>query len=334
MTRWFLAAGAAALALAAPALGEKGGQGGGPGKAAEHRASAGHGGGAGRGVLKSEAGKSNRHGVSLAQASDNGRGKARELRSEQRSAVKAARRDDSSSKVGDRSIANRLDDEDFVGDFDGRRDRGRFSDDWRKAGLVPGCPPGLDAKDNGCLPPGLANKLDIGDRLDSDYFSSALLPAEYRDFYRDTSDYYFLADQGNIYRVDRDNDLVQALIPLLGGGFSVGQSLPAGYDFYNVPTQFRSLYPDQDDYYYRYGDNAIYRVDRSTNLIDSVAALLAGDLVVGSPLPIGYDAYNVPMQYRDQYFDTPDSWYRYNDGNIYQVDPTTHLIQAVISAIV
>ena len=34
------------------------------------------------------------------------------------------------------------------------------------------------------------------------------------------------------------------------------------------------------------------------------------------------------------YYDTPDAWYRYNDGYIYRVDPTTQLITAVINAIV
>jgi hypothetical protein len=50
-------------------------------------------------------------------------------------------------------------------------------------------------------------------------------------------------------------------------------------------------------------------------------------------LPVGYDAYNVPMAYRGQYYDTPGASYRYADGYIYQVDPTTRLIQAVIDAI-
>ena len=36
----------------------------------------------------------------------------------------------------------------------------------------------------------------------------------------------------------------------------------------------------------------------------------------------------------DRYYDTPQSMYRYADGYIYQVDPTTRLIQAVIDATV
>lgn len=51
-------------------------------------------------------------------------------------------------------------------------------------------------------------------------------------------------------------------------------------------------------------------------------------------LPMGYDAYNVPFDYRDRYVDSDRSLYRYADGYIYQVDPTTRLIHAVIDAIV
>ena len=62
--------------------------------------------------------------------------------------------------------------------------------------------------------------------------------------------------------------------------------------------------------------------------------MLAGDFGVGQRMPLGYDTYNVPLGYRDQYYDTPTTMYRYNDGYIYRVDPTTQLITAVISALV
>jgi patatin-like phospholipase/acyl hydrolase len=38
----------------------------------------------------------------------------------------------------------------------------------------------------------------------------------------------------------------------------------------------------------------------------------------------------VPYSYRDRYVDGPDAYYRYSDGYVYQVDPTTQLIQAAI----
>ncbi len=47
-------------------------------------------------------------------------------------------------------------------------------------------------------------------------------------------------------------------------------------------------------------------------------------------MPTGYDVYNVPYDYRSQYVDSPERMYRYNDGQIYQVDPTTRIVQAVI----
>ena len=64
--------------------------------------------------------------------------------------------------------------------------------------------------------------------------------------------------------------LVMALFPMLGGAFSIGQPLPYGYQSYNVPYAYRSLYYDTPDYAYRYGDGAIYRVDPDTQLISAV----------------------------------------------------------------
>jgi len=198
------------------------------------------------------------------------------------------------------------------------------------------CPPGLAMKNNGCLPPGQAKKMDLGQRFQQDWFRSTNLPYDYRNMLSDNDRYYYRYDnQGYIYRVDRSTDLVSGLIPLLGGGFQVGQVLPAGYDVYNVPLQYRDQYFDTDDLYYRYGDNAIYQVDPQTQMIQSVVALLTGNnFDVGQRMPAGYDMYNVPLQYRDQYYDTDQYNYRYADGNIYQIDPTTQIVQAIISALI
>jgi hypothetical protein len=163
-----------------------------------------------------------------------------------------------------------------------------------------------------------------------------LVPEAYRGWYRDDDRYLYRSGDGFIYRVNRQNSLVDGLIPLFGTGsyYSLGDPWPQPYNFYNVPYQYRSLYADTPDYYYRYGDGAIYRVNTGSGVVDSIVALLAGDLGVGSRLPMGYDAYNVPFAYRDRYYDTADNWYRYNDGYIYQVDPTTRLVTAVIDALV
>jgi len=124
--------------------------------------------------------------------------------------------------------------------------------------------------------------------------------------------------------------LISGLIPLLGGGFNVGQLMPAGYDVYNLPYQYRNAFQDNDDYSYRYGDNAIYQVDNKTSLIDGIVALLGGGLNVGQQLPSGYDAYNLPPAYRDRYSDNDENLYRYADGNIYQVDAQSGLIEAIV----
>ena len=65
-------------------------------------------------------------------------------------------------------------------------------------------------------------------------------------------------------------------------------------------------------------------------MIEGIVALLAGDLNVGQALPDGYDAYNLPLDYRDEYQDDDDYLYRYADGNIYQVDAKTQMIQAIV----
>jgi hypothetical protein len=153
----------------------------------------------------------------------------------------------------------------------------------------------------------------------------------YRSLYSGTPDrfYDYNYNDGYLYQADRSG-LVTGLFPILGGAFGVGQILPAGYSSYNVPYGYRSLYYDTPDYSYRYGDGAIYRVDPDTQVIQAVVALLTGQSFgVGQMLPMGYDVYNVPYAYRDQYHDTDDMWYRYDDGYIYGIDPYSRMIQDV-----
>jgi hypothetical protein len=163
---------------------------------------------------------------------------------------------------------------------------------------------------------------------------SYYVPDYYQSFYPDTPYDYYRYDDGYVYRVDAGTGYVEDVIPLLDNGYGVGQMLPVGYSYYNVPYQYRDMYYDTPDYMYRYAPGAIYQVDRDTQLITSVASLLTGGLSVGQPLPPAYSVYNVPMAYRDNYYDRPDAWYRYNNGYIYQVDPTTQLITAIVRAIV
>ena len=456
MTRFFLAAGVAALAISAPAASkpEKGNQGGGQQAQQQQRGGGGgqkadrgnRGGGqqarAERGggqamrvdrgqqrqAMRMDRGqqqqaRQDRGGMRFAQ-NDRARGKPQEVRQVRQEARQARPdrvqrqelrgRDRQVERVAvnrgrdrqvERVIANngrgfdRNDnvirvrgDDNVIKVRDFNRAQARFADN-RVLGLINGCPPGLDKKNNGCLPPGQAKKQLIGTPLAMS-LQSAFLPEPLKNYWADNDDYYYrYNNDGYLYRVDRDTNLIASLLPLFGGGYAlgqafpyqssaymmpsyyqpfyqdsadswyryndgyvyaidpysgmidniiptydygygVGQMLPTSYSYYNLPYPYRSYYTDNDDYYYRYAPGAIYQVDRDTQLISSIASLLTGGFGVGQQMPLGYDVYNVPYNYRAQYYDTPDNWYRYNNGYIYQVDPTTRLITAVIDAIV
>lgn len=182
--------------------------------------------------------------------------------------------------------------------------------------VIDGCPPGLAKKDNGCLPPGQARKLD---RVRYDHLWRS----------RD-DDYRYRYDDGYLYRSNQQGSLL-GYIPVLGGALSMGNPWPSQYDYQPVPSYYSSYYGLNDRYDYRYADGAVYGLDPQTQAISQVAALLTGQQFnVGQRMPAGYDVYNVPYGYRDQYMDTADSMYRYNDGHVYQVDPTTQVVQAII----
>lgn len=261
--------------------------------------------------------------------------------------------------------------------------------------MIDGCPPGLAAKYNGCLPPGQAMKL-VGTPLSqaARYASFSEVPRSLQYLYADTPDHYYRYGDGYLYQVNRRDNLISSLLPLVAGGYlpgmafptqymnsyvpadygydsfypdsedtayryldgniygvdpytgaiedviptyadgyGVGQMLPASYGTYNVPAQYRGMYYDTADANYWYAPGAIYQVDPRSRLITSVASLLAPGLSVGQPLPAGYDMYNVPLAYRQTYYDTPNAWYRYNNGYIYQVDPTTQLVRAIVASL-
>jgi hypothetical protein len=122
-------------------------------------------------------------------------------------------------------------------------------------------------------------------------------------------------------------------MPMYASGYGVGQLLPSSYSYYNVPMQYRSMYYNTADAGYWYSPGAIYQYDPSSSLITSVAALMTPGFTVGQQLPMGYGMYNVPLSYRATYYDTPDAWYRYNNGYIYRVDPATQLVAAVVASV-
>ena len=174
-------------------------------------------------------------------------------------------------------------------------------------------------------------RVNVGQRVNPEWYDN-YAPYRYRTANYSTPDYYYRYDDddGYLYQVRRDNNLVAALFPLLGGAYSVGRQLPYYYQSsYNVPLGYRSLYYDTPDYSYRYGDGAIYQVDTGTQLIQGIVALLTGQSFgIGQQMPLGYDVYNVPYAYRSTYYDTPDQYYRYDDGYIYGYDPRSRMIQS------
>ena len=176
------------------------------------------------------------------------------------------------------------------------------------------------------------------------YLPGQYLPASY--MASDVPDYYgfdsFYPDYGDlcnryaygvVYQVDCYSGMVQDVIPVYASGYGVGQMLPPSYAYYNVPYQYRRMYYDTADYNYWYAPGAIYQYDPRSSMITSVAALLSPGFTVGQALPVGYDVYNVPYAYRATYYDTPSAWYRYNNGYIYQVDPVTRLVTAVVASL-
>jgi hypothetical protein len=79
-----------------------------------------------------------------------------------------------------------------------------------------GCPPGLAKKNNGCLPPGQAKKLAIGQRYAQSYgydpYAYNQIPYDLRQQYGlDSSNNYYY-DQGNLYGVDPRTQIVEQII--------------------------------------------------------------------------------------------------------------------------
>ncbi|WP_448658104.1 hypothetical protein ACPVPU_11645 [Sphingomonas sp. CJ99] len=207
-------------------------------------------------------------------------------------------------------------------------ERVRYADNGRwydgRTVVIDGCPPGLAKKNNGCLPPGQAKKLwGNSQRYDNWYGNWGS--------WRDDRRYDYRYSDGYLYRVNPQTSLVVGFLPLLGGALFGGNAWPQSYVDYDVPQYYDSYYGYDDGLDYRYADGAILGVNPSSGAIDGIAALLTGnEWAVGQPMPPGYDFYNVPPQYRDRYVDGTDAMYRYSDGYVYEIDPTTLLIQQAI----
>jgi len=174
----------------------------------------------------------------------------------------------------------------------------------------------------------------LGQPLQPQYLNSYYRPSYFNAFYPNSPYDCYRYGYGYVYETDCMTGMVEDVIPTYDNGYGIGQLMPSSYGYYNVPFAYRSYFNDDDDYYYRYAPGSIYRVDRDTSLVSAVVALLTNGLSVGQPLPIGYSAYNVPLAYRSTYYDTPDAWYRYDNGYIYAVDPDTRMVRSVEYVIV
>lgn len=112
----------------------------------------------------------------------------------------------------------------------------------------------------------------------------------------------------------------------------IGQRLPLAQLGYNIPERYRYRFVDRDDWIYRYDDTGyVYRLGRGSGVVDAIFPLRATNLMIGEPLPLGYEVYNVPLGYRGFYPDTRNSFYRYDDGAIYRVDPQTRMVQGIVA---
>jgi hypothetical protein len=354
MRKLILLASAAAMAATMPALaqGRGGGQGGGNGKGGGQQVEARGGGhqGHGRGNGRAERGPEVRQAANRGNGNGRGRGNGEAVRAEhgggngqgQGRARQADRREVRALERAERNVARdvrRIEQRELRevrrgGDRDWNGWLGRSGTERRVRVAQDGCPPGLAKQNAFCLPPGQLRRAQMmGQRIDRSRFGP--VPEEWLFRFRDDDRSYYLYDaDGFIYRVDRENDFVSAILPLFGSGLTLGEPLPLGYDAYNLPMPYRDLYVDNDEWMYRYDNGAIYQVDTQTRLIQGVVALLTGNpITVGSALPSGYDVYNLPFDYRDRYADDSDSLYRYSNGGIYQVDPTTMLVQSLVEMV-
>ena len=174
-----------------------------------------------------------------------------------------------------------------------------------------------------------ARIVSIGDRY-TDNYDWAPVPAFYGTRYVDNDEHYYRYndDYGYAYQINRRTNLIGASYPLFGG-YGIGDPWPQTYYSSYVPLGYQDYYYDTPDYYYRNDGYGIYQVDSSTQLITALVALLSGQSYgIGQALPASYGTYNVPLAYRSNYYDTDEVNYRYGDGFIYQMDPSSRQVSA------
>jgi hypothetical protein len=117
-------------------------------------------------------------------------------------------------------------------------------------------------------------------------YAGNLWPAHYDDYVVDPyyvryygyepADFDYRYADGAIFAVDRGSHRIHTVVALVTGDhWAVGEPMPYGYDFYNVPPEYRDRYYDRDDAWYRYSDGYIYEIDPRTLVVRSSIELLA-----------------------------------------------------------
>ncbi len=106
-------------------------------------------------------------------------------------------------------------------------------------------------------------------------YSQESVPSYYSSYYGSNSNSSYRYADDTLFGVNPQNQSITSIAGLLtGNDFAVGQRIPAGYDVYNVPYQYRSQYSDRANANYRYSDGYVYQVDPKTRLIQAAIQLL------------------------------------------------------------
>ena len=133
------------------------------------------------------------------------------------------------------------------------------------------------------------------------------MPFSARYLYPDTDDYFYRYGDGYMYRVDRGDQLISALLPLASAAVIARAAISRRRTEQLRPELLRvqQFYPD-------YGSTIVTATSTAWSIrwtapaatIDNVIPLYDSGYGVGQMLPASYGYYNVPYQYRDMYYDT------------------------------
>ena len=180
------------------------------------------------------------------------------------------------------------------------------------------------------------NFVSIGDRYEPSYDWSPV-PAIYGSRYVDNDDYYYRynADYGYAYRIDRNNNLIVALLPAVGG-YGIGDPWPQDLcTAATVPLGYRDYYYDTPDYYYRNDGYGIYQVDAGSAADHGPGVAGSGPELRRRPDASGelQRLQCAARLSRHHYARQDDSWYRYGDGFIYEVEPYQSPGRGALSAL-